>query len=54
MPNKGTVLKHPVCSDASHPMGKELKMVRVYYRVNEKFIPCGWRCTECGEITRDA
>jgi hypothetical protein len=52
MTKKGTTAPHEICDNAEHPKDSPPKMVRLYERVNRKFIPFGWRCRACGKIKR--
>lgn len=36
-----------------HPDGTEHKMQRLYKRIDKKFVPCAWMCTNCGLMLPD-
>jgi hypothetical protein len=53
MTKKGTVAPHPVCENSDHPKDKLPKMIRLYKRLDKKFIPCAWMCPQCERVQRD-
>jgi len=36
-----------------HPDNSEHKMQRLYSRINNVFVPVGWRCLVCGSMESD-
>jgi len=42
-------VKHRVCKHRE----QEIKMQRLYERVDGKFIPRAWMCPDCGQVKTD-
>ena len=50
---KGSTAPRPNCDSAEHPKGTGPKMVRLYNRVNHKFVPAAWIYPGCQLVKID-
>ena len=50
---KGSTAPRPNCDSAKHPKDTGPKMMRLYKRVNNKFIPVAWNCPGCMMVKID-